>query len=280
MINRRLKSKLFFTGMLILSIIALLLMFSVQLVLWIKGLPVLLLNGLRILYDIPPLPSSSQPIGGLGPSLIGSLISAGLAMLFASIVSILLAYVSVELQHKRISSVLKLTSTALYGIPTITVSMIVYSTICLHMGRQSILAGALALTIVAIPMEFTYFESIFSSIPLTYKEAGYSMGLSRGQVLKKIVLGIGKAGVVSSLVAVFARIMGETAPMLFTIGNNFSSFAFNLFEPSSTVTTLIFAYAASPYKVQVDFAWGASLVLYIIYMIFSLASKLVKEVEL
>lgn len=263
-----------------LSIISLAVILLIHVSILVNGLRIALLNGFNLLTGTPPLPTESKPLGGVGPSLVGSLLTSGLAILISTPVSIILGFFLVEHRGSKFVGFVRAAFQSLYGLPTITISLIVYILLVIPMRTQSLLAGSISLLIVALPMELTYFENVFSNIPLTYKEAGYSIGLDRLGLLTRVVLGISKSGLASALTLTLARVMGETAPVLFTIGNALTSYPTSLFQPSSTITTLIFMLASSPFQVQFDFAWGAVLTLYLIYLFLFTASKLVRGVEL
>ncbi|WP_440059316.1 ABC transporter permease subunit [Thermogladius sp. 4427co] len=280
---RRLKILVLKTTILLFSFISILALLIIHIGVILNGARIVLLNGLSILYASPPLPNQQEPIGGLGPSLVSTLITSGLAILLSLPLAIFIAYSFVEYANKRIISIVRYLVTSLYGIPTITISVVVYYLVVVPMRTQSMLAGVISLLIVSLPMLITYFENIFSSIPLTYREAGYSIGLDRFRVLTKVVIGISKAGLASAVSVTLARLMGETAPLLFTIGNDFYSYPTSLsslLQPSSTITTLIFTLASSPFPSQFEFAWGAAFVLYVVYLTIFALTKLVRGVEL
>lgn len=277
---RHLRTRFILFFFILLFLITIALMMTIHAVLWIRGLPVLWLNGLNMLFSTPPPPVLEKPIGGIGPSLYGTIVTSLIAIGLSTPISIILAFVIVEYSHRRIARVLRLLYSALYGIPTIMISMIIYTVLVLFMGTQSLLAGALSLFIIAVPLQTSYFENIFMNVPRTYREAGYSMGMSKGMVLWRIALGIGRAGVVSSLIIVLARVMSETAALLFTVGNNIYTVPQTLLQPGSTITLLIFTLASSPYTIQIEFAWGASFVLYLLCLVLMIISKLSSGVKL
>ncbi|WP_434731405.1 ABC transporter permease subunit [Thermogladius sp. KZ2Tp1] len=281
--RRSLKVALVKASILTSALVSLTLILVVHIVVVVYGLPLALLNGLSLLYATPPLPNQDAPVGGVGPSLVGTLVSSGIAVALATPVALIAAFTMVEYKGRWFVDFLRVVFTSLYGLPTITISVIVYSLLVIPMRAQSLLAGSLSLALVALPVEISYLEGVFSSIPETYREAGYAIGLTRWLVLKRVLIGIGKSGVASTVALTLARVMGETAPLLFTIGNainTYPSSLYSLLQPSSTITTLIFTLSSSPFPSQFQFAWAASLVLYVVYAALFALSRMVRGVEL
>lgn len=243
----------------------------------VNGLPPLLEKGLSFITDLPPTPMSTD-IGGIAPALVGTLISSSIATLLAVVSAVISSLFTREYMYSRISGFIEAVVRSFNGIPTIIVSMYVYTTVVLWMGEPNVVAASIALLIAVLPTAHYYLSSALRSVEERYREAALSLGFRRIHVLRYVYLGVARRQVASGILMTFIRAVGETAPLLFTMGFLTNSVFQGLNRPGNAISLLIFIYALSPYTNYHTVAWGAALLLLILVLIpVLLIEVLVKE---
>jgi phosphate transport system permease protein len=199
----------------------------------------------------------TPPIGGNGGGIVnaieGSLVMVGIAFgLFAG--AYLYEYPG------KVANNFRLAAEVLTGVPSIVTGIVVYVAIVATFHRFSALAGGIALSFMMIPIVAISTHESLKLVPSSIKEAGLALGVSRSKTLVYILVSTAKSGIVTGIALSVARIMGETAPLLFTaLGNQFMMNS--IFDPAESMTVLIYDYGTSPYPNAHAFAWGAALTL-------------------
>jgi len=245
----------------------------------VEGGRLLLELGFRFLVELPPTPLS--PTGGIAPALVGSLVASTLALLIAVPPSFILAYFVTEFPKHLVSKVCEVVVRSFMGVPSIVISMFVYYVLVVPMGTQSVLAGSVALSLVALPYAYVYFTSAFRSIPSSIREAAMAIGMSRLRALVHVYVGLLRRPLTTGILVTYLKAFGDTAPLLFTMGFLTSTIFAGLLQPGNALPLLIFVYALSPYEVFHRVAWGATLVLLAIYLtLFTVTRVLVRGVKL
>jgi len=288
---RRIRERLFKITVFGVATLALIPLFHLIIVVFINGLPTILEAGLEFLVDLPPTPLS-QRLGGIAPSLVGTFVVTMISLPITIVLGLFTAILVTEFPKSRLSITVDTIAKSLSSIPTIAVSMAVFSLIVVLVNAipelraflnpaGSALTGSLALVIIALPFSYTYFSTFLRSVPATYKEAAHSIGMSRWAVIIRVVIPVVKKSMLVAVLMTMARIMGETAALLFTAGRYRNGLPVSIFGPVDAVPLLIFDYILSPFEVWHKVAWGATLILLLFYMlIFSVVKVVVKEVKL
>ncbi|MCS7128082.1 MAG: ABC transporter permease subunit [Sulfolobales archaeon] len=277
---RKLKNYLMLSLAIFVSVLAVIPLFSMLYMVIVEGGKVLLDAGLSFITELPPTPLSSS-IGGVAPALLGSVLASTLAIAISGPIAFLVAFFVTEFKNSSFSKISEVVVRSFSGIPSIIVSMFVYSTVVMRMGTQSLFAGSLSLAIVALPYAYVYFTSAMKSIPESLREAAMSLGMSRFKALRYVYVGVSKKYILTGILMSYIKAFGETAPLLFTMGFLMNSVFAGFLQPSNALPILVFIYALSPYEVFHKVAWGATLLLIIIYLVlFSLARSLLKGVKL
>jgi phosphate transport system permease protein len=165
----------------------------------------------------------------------------------------------------RISNNLRLIAEVLTGVPSIVTGIVIYVVLVATFHRFSAISGGIALSFMMIPIVAINTHESLKLVPSSIKEGGLALGLSRPKTLVYILVSTAKSGIITGIALSVARIMGETAPLLFTaLGNQFMMNS--IFDPAETMTVLIYDYGTSPYPNAHAFAWGAALVLLLIVL--------------
>ena len=272
--RRLLLDRVFTLVVLVASFIVLAPMIHLLATVAVMGGRTLLEAGFSFLYKLPPSPESAS-LGGIGPALLGSMILMVLSSLLGLPLAFFTAALAVEFPGSRLSRLVSGLCRALTGIPTILVGVLVYTLVVVPMGRFSALAGALALAIVMLPYSYTYMEMALSSVPKSYREAAYSLGLTRMRALIHVFAGIARRGLLAGVLVGLAKACGETAPLLFTIGGLRHSLFTGITGPIDAVPLLAYSFAMTPYEVYHKVAWGACLVLLLIYLLIFVAARMI-----
>jgi phosphate transport system permease protein len=110
-------------------------------------------------------------------------------------------------------------------------------------------------------------------VPMTLREASLALGIPRWKTTFRVVINTGKNGLLTGILLAVARATGETAPILYTAATS-NFFATSLFQPTASLTVLIYNYGTSPYASWITQAWGAALVLILIMLALNLLVKL------
>jgi phosphate transport system permease protein len=199
--------------------------------------------------------------GGIGPAIQGTLIVVGLASIIATPVGVLTGvYLSEFAGNGIFPSAVRFLNDMLTGLPSIVIGIVGYVTIVLAIGSFSVWAGALALSIIMIPIVVRVTEETLKIVPHSLREGGYALGISKAKITMNIVLTTAKSGVLTGIVLGIARIAGETAPLIMTILGT-SLFFSTLTGPVDALPLRIWRLASQPYESAHAFGWGAALVL-------------------
>ncbi len=278
--RRILIDKVFKFAVITVSLVVFIPLFHIIASIFVKGLNTILKAGVGFLYETPPSPISTS-IGGIGPSLLGTLLLMAMSTAIGLPLAFFAAVLAVEYPQSIIAKIVGVLTRSFTEIPTILIGVLIYTVMVVPMGRFSALAGAIALALVSLPYMYTHIESALASIPWTYREAAYGLGLTKFKALFKVFIGIARRGIAAGLLIGLAKASGETAPLLFTIGGSKYSYFQGIDKPIDAIPLLIYQFAQTPYKIYHEVAWGAALVLVVIYLIvFASVRLLVKEVEL
>lgn len=214
--------------------------------------------------------------GGIFNAIVGSLLIVGVSSLIAIPIGILVGVFLSEYKEKKIVEIVKILTDTLQGVPSIVIGIIAYLWIVKPLRHFSALSGSIALSFIMLPVVIKATEEILNLIPIEIKEAAYALGAPYHKVVLKIILPSGFTGILTGIVLGISRIIGETAPLLFTaFGNQFLNF--NLLKPMSTIPHIIYIYATSPYKDWHNQAFAASTILIIIVLTMNLFGRLMEK---
>ncbi len=162
----------------------------------------------------------------------------------------------------------------LLSAPSILIGLFIYDLAVRPFGGYSAIAGALALSIVILPVVVRSTEDMLRLVPGSLREAAFALGAPQWKVVVSVLWRAGRAGIVTGLLLALARAAGETAPLIFTsLGN--SSWSFNLTQPMSSLPTAIYQYAGSSSQSWVDLSWAGALVITAGVLILNITSRLI-----
>ncbi|MCX6023285.1 MAG: phosphate ABC transporter permease PstA, partial [Chloroflexi bacterium] len=220
-----------------------------------------------------PLPYG-EPGGGIGPAFLGSLMMLSIASAIGIPLGVLTGVYLAEIGTGRFPTVVRFAIDLLAGLPSIVVGVFIWALVVRHvLGQYAGLAGALALSVIMIPIITRTVEEILLLVPDSLREASLALGIPRWKTILFVVLPTARAGLVTGVVLSLARAGGETAPLLLTaLGNQF--FSYKLMEPMASLPVQIYNYAIGPYEDWHTKAWGGALVLIMTIGTLSLLARL------
>jgi len=198
--------------------------------------------------------------GGMANAIVGSAMILGIASLVGIPMGIGAGIYLAEYGRNVFGDVVRFTSDVLNGVPSIVIGIAVYSLIVVRQKHFSALAGSLALAIMMIPTVARATEEMLLMVPNTIREAALGLGIPKWRTTLSISLRTASAGVITGCMLAFARVAGETAPLLFTtLGNQYWSRSLN--QPTAALPLQVYTYALSPYDDWHKQAWAGALIL-------------------
>jgi phosphate transport system permease protein len=226
----------------------------------------LLFRGLGSL-DWAFLTQTPKPVGetggGMANAIVGSAFILGIASIIGVPFGIGAGIYLAEFGRNRLGSVIRFTADVLNGVPSIVIGIVAFSVVVIYQKHFSALAGGVALAIMMVPTICRTTEEMLLLVPQALREAAYGLGVPRWRTTLSITLRTATSGVITGVMLAFARVAGETAPLLFTaFGNAFKSTSLN--EPIAALPLQIFVYAVSPYDEWHRLAWAGALVLIVL----------------
>jgi phosphate transport system permease protein len=201
--------------------------------------------------------------GGMANAIVGSAFILALASILGVPVGVGAGIYLAEYGRNRFGDVIRFTADVLNGVPSIVIGIVAYSIVVLTQKHFSALAGGVALAIMMIPTITRTTEEMLLLVPRALREAAYGLGIPRWRTTLSITLRTATSGVITGIMLAFARVAGETAPLLFTaFGNQFWNLRAD--QPTAALPLQIFNYAISPYDEWHRQAWAGALVLIIL----------------
>jgi phosphate transport system permease protein len=205
-----------------------------------------------------PAPGSQ---GGLLNAIVGSLMMCALAMLIAVIIGLLAGTWLAEYGGDSFyAHLVRFLNDVLLSAPSILVGLFVYELIVRPLHGFSGFAGAVALALIAAPVVTRTTEDILRLQPNALREAGVALGAAHWITVRKIIWRGAGAGLLTGGLLAFARISGETAPLLFTALNN-QFLNLDMGKPMASLPAVIFQFALSAYDDWRSLAWAGALII-------------------
>ena len=218
--------------------------------------------------------------GGAHHALFGTLIITALAALISVPVGMLTAIYLVEYGRGRLARYITFFVDVMTGIPSIVAGLFAFALFQLFLGpavRMGFM-GAVALSVLMIPIVVRSTEEMLKLVPNELREASYALAVPKWRTIMKVVLPTAAAGIGSGVTLAIARVIGETAPLLVTVGLTTSD-NFNPFD-GRMATLSVFSYSqyaspGVPPEFSLDRAWAAALTLILVVMVLNLVARLI-----
>ncbi len=232
-----------------------------------NGLPAL---KWALFTQMTPPPGSD---GGLLNAFVGSAIMSGLAVLIATPIGIAAGtYLSEYARHTKLGGTIRFVNDILLSAPSIIIGLFVYELLVRPMQHFSSLAGAVALSFIVLPVVVRTTDEMLQLVPVYVREAALALGVPQWKVVRQVLYRAALSGIITGVLLALARILGETAPLLFTALNN-QYWSADLFQPMANVPVVIFQYAMSPYPFWHALAWAGAFVVTMLVLALGIVSR-------
>ncbi len=210
--------------------------------------------------------------GGMANAIVGSAKLLALATLFGVPIGFLGAIYLAEFSGSKVAFVVRYAADLLNGAPSIVIGIFAFS-IAVHPFKHfSTLAGGFALGVMMIPITLRSTEGFLLAVPRTLREGAMALGASKWKTIATVVVPAAYRGILTAILLAFARVAGETAPLIFTaLGNSYWSHGLN--EPTASLPVVIWNYAISAYDDWHRQAWAAGLVLLALILVINIVAR-------
>jgi phosphate transport system permease protein len=220
-----------------------------------------------------PVPAGMEG-GGLRNAFVGQLLITVCATLIGVPVGVLGGTFLAEYARRtRFARVISVLADIIVSVPSIVIGTFIYAILVRPVHHFSGWAGAVALSLIMIPVVLRTTEDMLSMVPWTLREAAFALGAPYYKVIIQVVYRGAATGILTGILLSIARVAGETAPLLFTSFNN-NFFSTNMNGPVASLTVTIFQYAMGPYEDWHAQAWAASFVITVFILVLTLAGRL------
>jgi len=216
------------------------------------------------------LTQTPKPVGEAGGGMANAIAGSAFILLIASVIGVPFGigagiYLA-EYGRNRFGDAIRFTADVLNGVPSIVIGIVAYGIVVLSQRHFSALAGGVALSLMMIPTISRTTEEMLLLVPNSLREASYGLGISRWRTTLSITLRTATSGVITGVMLAFARVAGETAPLLFTaFGNQYWNYRID--QPTAALPLQIFTYAISPFDEWHRQAWAGALVLIVLIVV-------------
>jgi len=212
--------------------------------------------------------------GGILNAIVGSLYLAGEATALAFILSLPIALYLHEYAGKsRLASFIRLSLDVSAGVPSIVYGAVCF-TIMLSLGmRASLLWGIIAVALLILPIMTRAMDEVLSMVPSKLREASYALGATKLETALKVVSKQALPGILTAVLLAFGRGIGDAASVLFTAGFS-DRIPVSLFDPAATLPLAVFFQLGTPTPEVQQRAYASGLILLILILSFSVASRL------
>ncbi len=253
--GRKFANGLFVAACSVCTGLALIFLVAILVSLVVKGI-----GGVNLAVFTMSTPAPGSP-GGLANAIVGSLMLCACAMVIAVVVGVLagtwLAEYAAESPYGK---VVRFTNDVLLSAPSILIGLFIYQLAVKPLHGFSGFAGALALALLAAPVVTRTTEDVLRLQSRQLRESGVALGAPLWTTIRKIMWRAAGGGIITGGLLAFARISGETAPLLFTSLNN-QFFSLDMTKPMANLPTIIFNYALSAYDDWQRLAWVGALLI-------------------
>ncbi|MEM2195396.1 MAG: phosphate ABC transporter permease PstA [Candidatus Methanomethylicia archaeon] len=210
-------------------------------------------------FFIKTTPTVGEAKGGIANAIQGTLITIGLASLIGVPIGVISGIFLSEYGENKFSTIIRFFNEVLNGVPSIIIGIFSYTLISPITGF-SLISASFALAIIMIPIVTRTTEEALKLIPTMIREAAIALGIPRWKTILHIVLKGAKKSIITGILLAIARISGESAPILVTMGY-WRWWFHGLNRPVANLALNIFLFANSPFENWVILAWGSALIL-------------------
>jgi phosphate transport system permease protein len=216
------------------------------------------------------------PVGESGGGMANAIVGSAKLLLLAALIGVPIGFLGAiylaEFSGSSVAFVVRYAADLLNGVPSIVIGIFAYSLAVLPFKHFSTLAGGLALGVMMIPITLRSTEEFLRAVPRALREGAMALGASKSKTIATVIVPAAYRGILTAILLAFARVAGETAPLLFTaFGSRFWSPGWN--QPTASLPVMIFTYAIAPYEDWHRQAWAAGLVLLGLILVINILAR-------
>jgi phosphate transport system permease protein len=216
------------------------------------------------------------PVGEVGGGMANAIVGSGKLLLLATLFGVPIGFLGAiylaEFSGHRTAFIVRYSADLLNGVPSIVIGVFAYSVAVLPFKKFSTLAGGFALGLMMIPITLRSTEDFLCSVPNSLREGAMALGASKWKMIATVVVPAAYRGILTTILLAFARVAGETAPLIFTaLGNSFWSPGWT--QPTASLPVTIYNYALSPYEDWHRQAWAGGLVLLGLILVINIIAR-------
>jgi len=224
------------------------------------------LSAFSVDFFLRSTPAPGTEDGGLANAIVGSLMMVGAATFVSTPIGILAGIYLAEFgARSKFASATRFVTDIMLSAPSIVIGLFVYAIAVATVRHFSGWAGTLALSLIAVPVVVRTTENMLALVPGSLREAAFALGAPRWKVSLAVTLRAVRGGVLTGVLLAVARIIGETAPLLFTALNN-QFFSADMRRPMANLPVVIYNFAMSPYENWQKLAWGGAALIALIVL--------------
>jgi len=230
------------------------------------------IGGINLNVFTMSTPAAGSP-GGLLNAIVGSAIMCMVAMILAVTIGVLAGTWLAEYGNNSVyAQFVRFVSDILLSAPSVLVGVVVWLVLVKPFGGFSALAGSVALAVIALPIITRTTEDVLRLQPTSLRESGMALGTPKWTTIRSILWKSAGSGMLTAVLLAFARISGETAPLLLTtLSNQF--FSLNLTQPMANLPVVIFNFALSPYDDWQRLAWAGALIIAVAVLTINIVAR-------
>jgi phosphate transport system permease protein len=216
------------------------------------------------------------PVGESGGGMANAIVGSAKLLLLASLIGVPVGFFGAiylaEFSGGTTAFVIRYAADLLNGVPSIVIGIFAYGLLVLPFKHFSTVAGGFALGLMMIPVTLRSTEEFLRGVPRALREAAMALGASKWKTVATVIVPAAYRGILTAVLLAFARVAGETAPLLFTaFGNRFWSPGWD--QPTASLPVMIFTYAIAPYEDWHRQAWAAGLVLLGLILVINIIAR-------
>ena len=216
------------------------------------------------------------PVGESGGGMANAIVGSAKLLLLATVIGVPIGFFGAvylaEFSGSTIAFVVRYAADLLNGVPSIVIGIFAYALTVLPFKHFSTLAGGFALGLMMIPITLRSTEEFLVAVPRSLREGAMALGASKWKTIVTVIVPAAYRGILTAVLLAFARVAGETAPLLFTaLGNRYWSPGWT--QPTAALPEMIYHYALSPYEDWHRQAWAAGLVLLGLILVINIVAR-------
>jgi len=216
------------------------------------------------------------PVGEVGGGMANAIVGSAKLLLLATLIGVPIGFFGAiylaEFSGSTTAFVVRYAADLLNGVPSIVIGIFAYSLVVLPFKHFSTLAGGVALGVMMIPITLRSTEEFLLAVPRPLREGAMALGASKWKTIATVIVPAAYRGILTAILLAFARVAGETAPLLFTaFGNEYWSRGWT--QPTASLPEMIYRYALSPYEDWHRQAWAAGLVLLALILVVNIVAR-------